>query len=372
METRRMKQRKVKKRLNQDDRWITIGREGKDGEKHGQHVYIDDDGVISKGPKGLVGKSLEELSNKTKATATPKETAAEAPKPEAIEPSHKLRDKYPLTPEEQKKFDEVDASGIVYQDPESIELYKLLKIGKYFKRKDLRKLSVVRNLEKEAKKWEKKVGDAVNETSDERKKIRDQIFDDFMKQGAYSGTAKGEDGREHDVFDGKINKGHEAWIIIGWPASGKSTRLVNPLSKEKGAFILDSDMLKERYPEFKESKGAAASAVTPDSNALRRKAFNEFTKGRRKGENLIIPILGREKDAVDSFLNDLERAGYNVHVRYQKASRREAANRMIMRALGMGRIVPLRTINKEGGDPEDVFKSYKGKTNLKGDKYVEE
>lgn len=337
-----------------DDRWVTIGRKGEDGKHHGVHVLIDDDGKVVTGPEEWVGHSVGEL-----------------PKKEKVKASHKLRHKMKLSDKEKKAFEAVDAENIVHKDPDSMELYKLIKSGKYLKRKYLKEHPTVKKLESLAKEWESKLDEASTDTSEKRQAVRDKVYNGFMRQGSYSGKTR-EKGIEKDSFKGKIDKGNKAYIVIGFPASGKSTKIANPLSQQEHAFIIDSDMLRERFPEYKKSKGAASSALSEEASALRHKALAEFTKGSRRGENVILPIIGGSVEACESFRKELERAGYDVEFKLQAADRRSAANRIVMRAIETGRIVPLRSVMNESCDPEATFEHYKALTNERGLPYVRE
>ena len=79
----------------------------------------------------------------------------------------------------------------------------------------------------------------------------------IQKLGSYSGKKPDETGKMVDAFEGNITQGKQMHFILGLPASGKSSALANKVSQEFNAKILDSDMVKECIPEYRDGWGAS-------------------------------------------------------------------------------------------------------------------
>ncbi|MGI6072711.1 MAG: hypothetical protein ACOX75_06890, partial [Lachnospiraceae bacterium] len=55
----------------------------------------------------------------------------------------------------------------------------------------------------------------------------------------------------NEVYDGPVERGRRLDVVMGPPAAGKSSVLVNPLSQLHNALVPDSDHVKERHEEYK-------------------------------------------------------------------------------------------------------------------------
>lgn len=255
---------------------------------------------------------------------------------------------------------------------EARELYDNIKSGKYLEIDDLLSHPVVRKLDAISQAYDRKYGVTADINTPERKEIRKKIREEFLKMGSARKT-KDENGREKYVFDGPLKKEFKATVVIGLPASGKSTSIANPQSEKNGAFVFDSDIIKESIPEFQESFGGAANAVHKESGLIQENAFDEFLSGSLKGTNMMIPIIGSNYDKLmDEWIKLLEDAGYDVDVQYKDADSVESANRNIARELDSGRIIPSRIVLGYGDKPKKVFEMLKGKKNKKGKHFVVE
>ncbi len=260
---------------------------------------------------------------------------------------------------------------IVFDEPELKEFMQHVWAGYHLPIKVLKKTSVYRNLENKRKQAVADYGYTIAKDPAKRKPIRDKVFRRFMKNGAWSGKGKDETGKPVDLYDGTINKGRKAVIVIGYPAAGKSSSIVNKISQNEGAFVLDSDAIKEMLPEFQKSKGAAVSCVNKEANTLRKRVLAEFARGgSREGDNLVIPIIGDTKESIQYYIDQLEPSGYDVEIQFKKAPLEQSANRMVSRAIETGRIIPLEALD-ENADLEQIFDSFKAKgMNAKGLPYV--
>ena len=152
-------------------------------------------------------------------------------------------------------------------------------------------------------------------------------------------------------------KQFRADIVMGLPAAGKSSAVVNSLKDKYGSFEFDNDEIKKLLPGYNEY---GANYVHADSKAVQKYAFGAFDKGRElNGTNLALPIIGSEVDKVDRWIRDLENAGYKVHIHHVGISNEESLNRAVARAIEHGRYIPLGTIKDYGENPKSVYEQLK-------------
>lgn len=250
-----------------------------------------------------------------------------------------------------KREKEQKPPKLVYDDPESVALYKKLKAGEYLPLKELMEHPVTKMLNEKAHQYKKKYGTTAYINTPERMKLRKKIKHDYLKTG--SARVVDSDGERKVVYDGPLKKEFKACIVIGLAASGKSSQIVEPWSSKNGAFVSDCDRINEEIPEFKESNGGAANCVHKEARHLSESALKEFYKGgSMNGTNVVIPIIGAWMPDIEEKVKQLEEGGYDVEVKYQDASPVESANRMVMRAIETGRIVPLGNVEKNGEMPK--------------------
>lgn len=205
----------------------------------------------------------------------------------------------------------------------------------YYPVDELKQLPVVDQMEERVKEADLKYGRTIDIRTPEREADRLKWEQQFLRMGSARKNTEGT-----YVFDGEIARNKQLDIILGLPAAGKSTRIANPLSAEKKAFIFDSDEVKQLIPEFKEN-GAAANAVHKESQLIQQRAMDVFTKGARKGDNIVLPIIGDDADSVyRKYVRDFKAAGYDITVHLRKADTEGSLNRVVARGLKEGRIIP--------------------------------
>lgn len=245
--------------------------------------------------------------------------------------------------------------NIVYDEPGMREMYTKIKNGQYYTREELLQSPVVKELDAISERMKKQYGDTSEIQTPEREKLREKVKDDFLSMGSMQ---KDETGKYQPT--GEVRKGYKMVIAIGLPAAGKSTRIANPESERLGAFVFDSDIVKESLPEFKASHGAAADSVHKESKNILAKCRAEFLTGSRKGDNIIVPIIGDNFDKIHrSWIFDFENAGYDIEVQYQDADPTESLNRVVARAIETGRIIPSHIAGEYEDKPREVFEKFK-------------
>jgi hypothetical protein len=139
--------------------------------------------------------------------------------------------------------------------------------------------------------------------------------------------------------------GHNAYFIVGLPASGKST-LVTRTADLLGAMIIDSDFAKRKLPEF-ENTLAGANLVHKESSLIvigDGGVASLLGYCKTKGLNVVIPTVGGSMDDVIVDAQALKDVGYNVHLSATILGRDEAAKRAASRFLETERYVPLSLI----------------------------
>ena len=99
---------------------------------------------------------------------------------------------------------------------------------------------------------------------------------------------------------GKFEAGKTIEIVLGPPGAGKSSVLVKRLQKELGAIVIDSDMVKEKLPEF--ADGLGANAVHEESKAISGRWLDEAVAS---DWNIIHPIVGANPAKVNDLVDEM-------------------------------------------------------------------
>ena len=169
------------------------------------------------------------------------------------------------------------------------------------------------------------------------------------------------------MYDGPLEKNFQLELVLGLPASGKSTLASDPDSEKMKAFILDCDVIKELIPEFQESYGCAADAVHLESMNIMDNAVKELTTGRMKGTNVILQIVAANLDELmTNYIKPFEAAGYNVRAVFIDCEEDISAARNIARELETGRIINSKVMFSFGSKPEEVYNALKNMINSHG------
>lgn len=186
-------------------------------------------------------------------------------------------------------------------------------------------------------------------SDDRRANLRRQIFDELINND-----------RLDDDEDIRLEKGGarpkggpvaglEATILIGLPASGKSS-IAGRIADQTGAFVVDSDFAKRKIPEFPQEFGASivheeSSLVTFGSLDPKYAAeFNLFEYCIAKRFNMVIPKIGSKPMELQKLRDSLIEQGYAVHLVLVSLDRQEACRRALLRYSATKRYVPLGLI----------------------------
>ena len=254
---------------------------------------------------------------------------------------------------------------------EARALYKRIRANDYPTIEELRAHPVGAQLDALSAYYKELYGNTADINTPEREALREELKEWFLSQGSARTESIDENGKHHYVYDGALNKDYEMELVLGLPASGKSTMVTDPDSEEMGAFIIDCDMIKEQLPEYKESHGAAADAVHFEGYGLMLEALKEFLKGgSMEGTNVILPIVSSDlDDLMENIIKPFENAGYRVKAEFCPALPNEAAARVVMRELGGGQLINSNVAFGFGDGPEKVYEELSVMLNSYGEPY---
>jgi predicted kinase len=177
-----------------------------------------------------------------------------------------------------------------------------------------------------------------------RDEYRQHVADEITRFGQEKARAAGatELKREGKVF-----------ILLGPPGAGKST-IAGPLSAEHGAYEIDADAAKVRVPEF----GSVGTApVHRESMDVAQRAR---TDALRRGDNIIVPSLGRSPQKLQTLIETLQKNNHEVHLILADIPHQLAAQRALMRWLEVDRLVDPLYIQEEVRDlPQQTYEALK-------------
>ena len=126
-----------------------------------------------------------------------------------------------------------------------------------------------------------------------------------MNSGSFSYI----DDKNNEVYNGVVKREKRLDIVIGLPASGKSSSLVNPLSEYNKSLVVDSDIVKTMLPEFNEGWGAdIVHEESKDINAM------IYKKALSNGLNIVLPIVGASTSSVEMYLNPAKELDYDIFI----------------------------------------------------------
>lgn len=176
----------------------------------------------------------------------------------------------------------------------------------------------------------------------ERQKLRSEVLEQLYQRGSYSSET-------HD-YTGEIAQERRADIVIGAPAAGKSSVLVDPLSEQHKSRVIDSDDAKKLLPEYDDGKGAGN--VHRESSMIR-----DVLKQRAiaRGENIVWPTVGDKLDKLLSSIQEFRDNGYSVYLHLNELSASKATGRALGRYLSEGRFVDPEIVLRVGDKPTQNY-----------------
>ena len=263
------------------------------------------------------------------------------------------------------------ADHLIIESDEARELYTRIKAGDYPSVEELKSCPVTAQIDALSTYYKTVYGNTAEIHTPEREKLRKDIEKQFLAIGsARTESVDPETGRHKYVYDGDFAKDFKMELVLGLPASGKSSRVTDPDSEDMKAFILDCDAVKELIPEFQESHGAAADAVHFESFNIMDSAMQQFLTGDMKGTNVIIPIVAGDFDELmKNYIKPFEEAGYHVTAKFVECEENASVSRNLARELETGRVINSAVVMSFGEKPLQVYKKLAPMQNAFGETY---
>lgn len=144
-------------------------------------------------------------------------------------------------------------------------------------------------------------------------------------------------------------RGKQAFFVTGPPASGKSM-VASKIADAYGAYILDSDYAKRKFPEFKFDYGAdlvheeSSLVVWGSTDAKFADELCLFQYCVKEGYNIVIPKIGHTVESITTLKDYLTDIGYEVHLTLVSLDRVKSTTRALDRFVSTKRYVPLALI----------------------------
>lgn len=262
---------------------------------------------------------------------------------------------------------------LIIEGDEAKALYARIQAGDYPTLEELQANPVVAQIDKLSAYYIALYGKTNEINTPEREELRKKVREEFLAMGsAQTRKINEETGKHKYDFNGPLNTDYRMTLVLGLPAAGKSTYIVEPLSEETGAFILDCDTVKKLIPEFQESHGCAADAVHFESFDIMDSAMQEFLTGSKKGVNVILPIVATDLDELmTTYIKPFEAAGYTVKAVFLDAEPNVSASKVVARELRNGRIIRSAVAFSFGWKPKEVYDKLAEMVSEKGEPYVD-
>ena len=267
---------------------------------------------------------------------------------------------------------EVSPDHLMIETEEARALYEQITAGDYPTMEELKENPVVKQLDALSAYYKALYGNTAEINTPGRTALRNELKAWFLTLGSARAEQIDADGNAHyaAVPDGELKKEFKMEIVLGLPASGKSTRIANPDSNAMNAFILDPDMIKEQIPEYRESHGAGADAIHFEGMDIFNDSLEAFLTGDMKGTNVVLPIVITDtNELLEKYIRPFEEAGYTVKIRYCYAEPNAAAARVVMRELGGGQLINSMVAFEYCRGVEKVWDEVKVMTNTSGEPY---
>lgn len=145
-----------------------------------------------------------------------------------------------------------------------------------------------------------------------------------------------------------LNAERNAFILIGLPASGKSS-IAQMIARTYGAMVLDSDFAKRKLPEYSKYPWGASVVHEESSDIIfvsnRSAGFECLSdKAVETGYNVVIPKIGEDYGKILLWHEQLKRENYSVHLTLVHLNKEKATLRALSRYKSTDRYVPLAYI----------------------------
>ena len=154
--------------------------------------------------------------------------------------------------------------------------------------------------------------------------------------------------------NGAKRKEGKVFLVVGLPASGKSSAVVEPLAQANGALVIDSDMAKEKLPEF--NSGLLAGAVHGESSAIADLVRDYAVT---QNDNIVLPLVGKTEEKLRDTIRMFRAKGYEVSLHYVGLPVEKAVERAKNRFRETGRLVAPEYVRSVGLQPKTNYDKIK-------------
>lgn len=138
--------------------------------------------------------------------------------------------------------------------------------------------------------------------------------------------------------------------VIGIPGAGKSY-ISNIISEIYGAYLIDSDFAKRKFPEYQQYM-CAASLLHEESSEIVYKTSEHsvFTYCMQNCYSMVIPRIGNDLDKLSDYLYMMHSYGYQVFLILVDMATSDAIESCYKRFIENGRYISLVKIYNEYGN----------------------
>lgn len=179
----------------------------------------------------------------------------------------------------------------------------------------------------------------------DREDIEEHVFNVLRDYGSVSLDEKGNllvDSDGNTLYNSNVDQGNRLDIVIGLPASGKSSAIVDTISHEHNSMLIDNDEAKRLFPEF--NKGWGADTVHAESKIVEQRVFYDAID---QGKNIVLPKVGSSSEQLlNDYILPAKDKGYKVNVHFVDLDRNKALARMLNRFIEKGRFLAPELIDK--------------------------
>ncbi|MDT4289441.1 zeta toxin family protein [Methylomonas sp. MO1] len=201
-----------------------------------------------------------------------------------------------------------------------------------------------------------------------RKILRSRIFDELRQLNRLEDDEKISLGNGGAKPNSAVRKENQAFLVIGLPASGKSS-ISSKVADYYGAYVVDSDYAKRKFPEYKHEFGAS---ILHEESTLVTYGSSDNPKHNDEpclieyclssGINIVIPKIGHSMESLSKLFAIVKAFDYSVHLTLVSLDRQESCRRALDRYLNTKRYVPLGLIFDDyANDPVLTYYRLKSK-----------
>lgn len=219
-----------------------------------------------------------------------------------------------------------------------------------FKRKTLaREIALIENIEQS---FDFK---SLIQSDGEREHIKQQILNELMNLTVPRDDDDIRIGIGGSKPRNRVRYEKKAIILLGLPASGKST-VAQVMSDMQGAYIVDSDFAKRKFPELAFPNGASWTHDESDDLVLQQND-GVFAQCLLNGANMVIPKVGAKAVSIEKLYDILVSNDYSVSLGLVWLDPKLAMQRAIKRYQKSKRYVPILKIMSDDVKPLLVFET---------------